>query len=212
MSTSETISVVSGLVSLVVSFLAIWLSVTFYRQTKDSETKVQLALESIKTQTDTLQAFNAKTLDRLTKFVTTPRDEPGQSTQILAATLRDLPDIVLKLRVPSDTSNEAALRQEIADAYIALWNYTGTANIWSSYCLPALSEFSTADNYHKTVKHIVDRSAADFRHITSLINQLNDADIRSSRNIHLYNEAYDQLYNFVADATEIFARRAQRED
>jgi hypothetical protein len=60
--------------------------------------------------------YNARTLDRLTKYVTTPRDDASQTVKVLYATIRELPDIVLKLRPPTFQSNEEGLRQGLMNA------------------------------------------------------------------------------------------------
>jgi hypothetical protein len=96
----ETASIIASFVSVIISVLAIWQAIYFYTQGKNTERNVQVALEAIKTQTDALQTLNARTLDRLTKYVTTPRDESTQTAQLFAATMRDIPDIVLRLLPP----------------------------------------------------------------------------------------------------------------
>jgi hypothetical protein len=207
----EIASIVASFVSLVLAGVAIWLSLYFYTQGKNTETRVQVALEGIKAQTDALQAINARTLDRLTKYVTTPRDDASQTVQVLYATIRELPDIVLKLRPPTSQSNEEGLRQGLMNAYIALWNYAGTANIWASFSLPPADRFNPADAFDRLVQSIVDRSASDFHFLTSLIDQIPTDEIRKSPYLSLYQEAHTQFRNLVTDTANHFARRAQQQ-
>lgn len=208
----EIAAIVASFVSVILAIVAIWQAMHFYTQGKNTETHVQLALEGIKAQTEALQAINAKTLDRLTKYVTTPRDEPSQAAQLLVTTLRDLPDIVLKLRPPSAPTNEDAFRREIFNAYIALWNYTATANIWASFCLPHPDQFDETQAYHQYVKAVVDRSAADFRYMTGIIQQIRPEDIRTSTYLHMYDEVEGHLRNLVGDTAENFVRKAKQQD
>ena len=80
---ANTLSIASSITSLVLAAIAIWQAVYFYTQAKNTETRVETTLASINAQVQTLQSINAKTLDRLTKYATTPRDEP--STQLVQA-------------------------------------------------------------------------------------------------------------------------------
>ena len=207
----ETASIVASFVSLFVSALAIWLAIYFYTQGKNTEASVQIALEGIRAQTNALQALNARTLDRLTKYVTTPRNEPSQSAQLLADTLRDLPNIVLSLKIPQPQPDNDALRREIIHAYIALWNYTATSNVWSSFCLPPIEEFNENKPYHALVKHIIDRSAADFNYMTGIINQVPNSEITASSYFYMYDEVLKYLIELVGDTTQQFANRARNQ-
>lgn len=207
----ETASIVASFVSLILAGFAIWQAMYFYTQGKNTELRVQTALEGIKAQTEALQTLNARTMDRLTKYVTTPRDESSQTTQLLVATIRDLPDMVLKLRPPTQSTTEETLRREVISAYIALWNYTGTSNLWSAFCLPMPEQFDESQHYHRLVKHIVDRSAADFRYMTGIIDQLRPEEIRNSSYMNLYDEAQTHLRPAVGDTAHHFARLAKQQ-
>lgn len=204
------VGVIAGIVSLLLGGLAIWLSLYFYTQAKAVETNVQIALAAIQAQTDTLQSLNAKTLDRLTKYVTTPREDASQTTELLFSTLRELPSLVLSLRLPSDTSGEAALRAELVDNYIVLWHYAGTANVWIAGYLPTPENFIETDPNHARIKHLVDRSAGDFRYLETLVNQMHPSEIRAANYQNHYNEILTRLMPFVGDTAEHWARRSQQ--
>ena len=205
----ETASIVASFVSLILAGIAIWQAMYFYTQGKNTEAKVETALEGIRAQTDALQALNARTLDRLTKYVTTPRNEPTQSAQLLADTLRDLPNIVLSLKMPAANVQDDSLRREIIHAYIALWNYTAHANIWASFCLPSIEEFDENKPYDSYVKSIVDRCAADFNYMTDIIQKVPTTDLQSSSYYHMYEEVQHDLISRVGDTVQQFARRAR---
>lgn len=206
----ETASIVASFVSLILAGIAIWQAMYFYTQGKNTESKVETALEGIRAQTDALQALNARTLDRLTKYVTTtPRNEPTQSAQVLADTLRELPNIVLSLKMPAPNIQDDSLRREIVHAYIALWNYTATANVWASYCLPDIENFDENKPYDNLVKYIVDRSATDFNYMTGIIDQVPLAELKATSYFHLYEEVQKHLISQVGDSTHHFARYAR---
>src|SRR5437763_448960 len=92
--------------NLFVSTLAIGLSVYFYTQSKNAEINAQTALKGIETQANMLQTLNTQITTRLVKSVTSPRDESSAALQFTSL-LRDLPDFVLKLRIPTDTTSQA---------------------------------------------------------------------------------------------------------
>jgi hypothetical protein len=207
----EITSLIASVVSAILAIVAIWQAMHFYTQGKNTELHVQTALEGIKAQTDALQALNARSLDRLTKYVTTPREETSQTTQLLFATIRELPDIVLKLLPPSQTTTDGPQRREIINAYIALWNYAGTANLWASFMLPRPEQFDEGQQNHRLVKYIIDRSAADFRLMTGIIDQVRQEEIRLSVCAHLYDEAQTHLRPIVGDTAHHFTRLAKQQ-
>lgn len=209
---NDIINLSASIAALILAVIAIAQAIYYYTQSKNTETRVQIALEAIKAQTDTLQAINARTLDRLTKYVTTPRDDTTQATQLFAATLRDLPEILIKLMPPMQTNTIEALQRELIHAYIAIWNYTANANVWASFNLPPLQEFNDQEPYHRAIKYIVDRSAADFNYMTGIITQLTPQQINNCipSYIALYNEVHNTLKSLTGDTAHHYAKRAQQ--
>jgi hypothetical protein len=207
---NEIISVSTGVASIILALVAIAQAIYYYTQSKNTETRVQTALEAIKAQTDTLQAINARTLDRLTKYVTTPRNDAAQTAELFAVTLRSLPEIALKFMPPNQTTNEAALRREVTLAYVGLWYYAASTNVWASFCLPRPEDFDT--ERHALVKRIVDQSAADFKYMSSLVSQLDQQEIQNQQFpfAHLYNEVIQHLQPLIGDTSEHFARMSKQ--
>jgi hypothetical protein len=98
----------------------------------------------------------------------------------------------------------------LTSAYIALWNYTGTTNIWGAYGLPNAEDFDEDERNHTLARQIVDRSAADFRYVqATIIAQISDDEIRASPLFHMYEEAL-RFVPATGDTVEVFARRAQQ--
>lgn len=206
----EIVGLVAGVVSVIVACVAIWQAMYFYTQGKATEGRVEVALAGMKAQVDTLQAVNAKITERLTRFVTAPRNDAAQTAELFAVTLRTLPEIALKFQPPSQATNETALRHEITLAYVGLWYYAATANVWASFCLPRPEEFDP--ERHAYIKHIVDQSATDFRHLDSLVLQLDQQVVQNERFefAHLYAEVTQQLRGLVGDTSEQFARMSKQ--
>ena len=68
--TVEIWSIVSSIVSVILGFFAIVISLWFFMVSRKTEKDVSNALAEIKTQADMLQKISGKQLDRLTKYVT----------------------------------------------------------------------------------------------------------------------------------------------
>lgn len=203
---AEAIGIIAGVVSVILAIVAIWQAMYFYTKGKDTESSVTSSLVGIKAQVETLQSVNTKITDRLTKFVTTPRNDSAQASDLLATTLRSLPEIALKLLPPTQTTNEATLRTEVLLAYIAIWHSKAETNIWAAMSLPRPEDFEPERDWHSLCKNIVDRSAADFKYMSGILCQIPQADIQSSSYAHLYREVVDTLQPLVGDTGEHFAR------
>lgn len=91
----EAINLASSIASIILAVIAIGMSVYFYTQSKNTETKVESSLESIKAQTDTLQKLTGKWMDRLTKYVTDSNPYDQTFIHIISA-LKELPTILFR--------------------------------------------------------------------------------------------------------------------
>ena len=117
--------------------------------------------------------------------------------------------LLQSLQLPTISTDDAALRNELVVTYIALWYYSATTNIWASFSLPPVQEFDHTITYHALVKQVIDRSFADFQLMTSLVNQLTDAQIQASTIRHLYDEVKDIFQPLVCDTAQHFANKSQ---
>ena len=206
----EIASIVASFVSLILAVIAIWQAIHFYTQGKNTESRVETALSSIKAQVETLQSINGRTLDRLTKYVTTPWDDgTSQATQALSSATQQFTTLLQSLQFPTISTDDAALRNELVVTYIALWYYSATTNIWASFSLPPVQEFDHTITYHALVKQVIDRSFADFQLMTSLVNQLTDTQIQASTIRHLYDEVKDIFQPRICDTAQHFANKSQ---
>ncbi len=206
----ETISIIAGGISIILAIIAIWQAMYFYTKGKDTESSVESSLIGIKSQVDTLQAVNSKITDRLTKFVTTPRNDSAQSIEFWSMTLRTLPELALKFLPPTQTTNEAAMRKEITLAYVAIWYYAAMTNVWASCGLPYPEDFD--QEKHSLIKRIIDQSAADFKYMDKLVKGLNQSEIQSKdfQYAHFYYEVTQFLFSRIGDTSEQFARMAKK--
>jgi len=205
--TADTINLATAIASIILAVIAFAQAIYFYTQTKNTESRVDTALSSIKTQVETLQTINGRTLDRLTKYVTTHREDG--TAQVLSTALKELPAIFLQLKVPAQNSTDAVMRKEIVSGYICLWYYTANANINASFSLPLVHEFDESSSYHTYIKESIDRSYADFRYMSNIIDNLSAEEINSSFYFNLHEDVKQSLINFVGDTAQHFARQSQ---
>jgi hypothetical protein len=217
MTALEVTSIISGIVGVILSLVAIWLSLYFYTQAKGSEARVENALTGIKAQTEALKALSSRQLDRLTKYATAPRDEHPHAAQLLADTMRDIPNIVLRLMPAPNGTGQAAphspSRSELVHLYLALWSYIGSTNVWSSFSLPHPQAFNDEDNFHRLVKRVLDRSAGDFQFMSSIVDHLSRDEIEACEGyyIDLYNETQTTLRPMIGDTAYHFANATKEE-
>lgn len=204
----EAFNIAASIASIILAVVAIWQAVHFYTQGKNTESRVETALSSIRAQVETLQSINGRTLDRLTKYATTHREDgASQAAQALSTALRDLPAIFLQFKVPSQDSTQAVMRKEIVSGYICMWYYTATANINASFSLPPVDEFDENNQYHAYIKDSIDRSFADFKYMSGIIHNIGADEINSSFYLNLYDEVKNSLINYVGDTAQYFSRK-----
>lgn len=205
------VGLVAGVVSVIIAIVAIFQACFFYSRGKETEGRVESALEGIKSQVTTLKDVNSRITDRLARYATTPRNDSAQTAELFATTLQSLPEIALKLAPPSQVSNDPALRTEITLSYVGLWYYAASANLWASFCLPRPEDFD-ADR-HALVKRIVDTSAADFEKMSGLVAQLDQHEIQNPGFpfSHLYNEVVNHLQPLTGDTSEHFSRMSKNQ-
>ena len=208
----EIISIIAGGISIILAIIAILQAMYFYTKGKDTESRVDSSLIGIKSQVDTLQTVNFKITDRLTRFVTTPRNDTVQSADILNNVISALPDMVLKFAPPppAQTPNESAMRKEITLAYVAIWYYAAVTNVWASFSLPFPKDFDPEK--HGLTKRIVDQSANDFKYMDNLVKGLDQKEIQSKdfQYAHLYNEVTHFLLPHIGDTSEHFAKISKK--
>ena len=205
------VGLIAGVVSVIIAIVAIFQACFFYSRGKDTEGRVESALEGIKSQVSTLKDANSRITDRLARFATAPRNDSAQTAELFATTLQSLPEIALKLAPPSQVSNDPALQAEVTLSYVGLWYYAASTNVWASFCLPRPEDFDA--ERHALVKRIVDTSAADFEKMSSLVAQLNQQEIQDPNFAfaHLYNEVVQHLQPLIGDTSEQFSRMSKNQ-
>lgn len=207
----EIASIIASIVSMVLAAIAIALSVFFYTQSKNTESNVNKSLEAIKTQTDALQKLTGRWMDRLTKYVTTPKDSELNTQWMLFDIIKDLPkDIASHLNAPTSATQQAQLLNETVSTYCALYYYTAIANYWAQFSLPPLEDFDDNPDLSQFVKEAVDSSYKDFITIAQILQRVDQSVLEASPLKHLVDKTVSQYKNLAADSTMVYAKRAER--
>jgi len=207
--TINTISILSGVFSISISVIAIFLSIIFYFAGRKTEVSVSRSLSKIEAQTDALQKLSGRQIDKLMKHAL---DGPNHGTSNdammqLMSTLSQIPlTITTILRQPTESTNDA---QKIADLYAALYFYTAQTNYWSQFYLPKASEFDETNENDNHIKRIVDLSCSDFAFIAKWLGQCDQRLLEQSSLSNYLTETKDTWRHAVKSSSEVFVATSQ---
>ncbi len=191
---------IASIVSIILAFFAIWLAWQFYKQAKKSETRAEVALAEIKSQTDTLQKLTGSQIRSLTKAVT------GQSPteKALLDTLKDITtnNAIVKdnISAPEAGADATALRTELIMSYIAMHHYSALAN--NAFSFAYRNAVTDADVKNGLLKY-VEYTYKDYQHMENVIGLLNNNEITQSTMHHLYTETETSWKPHVINAEQL---------
>ena len=212
MSAVDAWSIISSVVSVIIGVFAIWLSIYFFIQNKNTEKGVQTSLTKIETQADSLQKINAKWMDRLTRYVTENRPNPAQESMQLIKILTTFTNPISgSISGSTQQDSQEKLINEIFTCYIGLYFYVAQTNYWAQNYLPKASEFDAENEFHKVVKKIVDMSCLDFSHIAKILEGCDQQRLKSNSIAHLLNETQGFWRHRVMSAADMFVEQEKQE-
>ena len=201
--TINTISILSGVFSISISVIAIFLSIIFYLAGRKTEISVSTSLAKIETQTDALQKLSGKQIDKLMKhaFEGNSQGANNDAMMQMMSTLSQIPlHITTILRQPTENPNS----DESILLYSALYFYTAQTNYWSQFYLPKAQFFDPENENDALIKRVVDLSHEDF---TKVANWLNQCDPEKLKNNPLYSYlkvTQDIWQHSVKTSSEVF--------
>lgn len=202
----STSGLIAGIVSIVLAVIAIAISLYFYTQGKNTESRISGLLEAIRAQTDMLQKIVGRQMDRLIRGVTEqPHTDYTAVTEMIGA-IKDIPTTVITLLQAPTSSAQAtqAWRRSAIDGYIGAYYYAAISNISNQCFLPPLESLETEN----IIKKVLDTSFADFTNLDRWFPTLDQQELRLSPVFHLYQEAFSTWRQFVKDSTGVYAERA----
>lgn len=201
----DTFNLISSVASLILSVIAIWLSLYFYNESKKSETNTSITLESIKTQSLMLERLTSRWMDRFTKYVTSPHQADETTNQLVQLiTMTQQHTLTATLPSPEESRQKAQLITELISSYVAIFYYAGVSNIANQYHLPVqIENLSNADG----IKKIVDQSYADYIYLKGILEGIDQQSIAQSSLNHLYIQALAWEPHIIDTAT-VYSRRS----
>lgn len=131
----DVVNLVSAIASLILSVLAIWLSLYFYTKSKDSEKQSEVNVGEIKTQTGLLVDISSRMLDKFTDYSTRPK-AADETFLILANMLQGASSLNTNATTyPTDNNAEQIVKYSI-DVTIMAHFYSGMTNLAIQDALP----------------------------------------------------------------------------
>ena len=209
--TIEGISIISGIVSVILGFLAIGLSVYFFIQAKKAESETSNSLESIKAQTDILQKITARQLDRLTKYATETGSYSDFVLQVFSLVKEFPTNISGNVSNPVDIAQKAQLLTECIRGYIGIFYYSALTNIALQWYLPPIEKYDENREINEMTKQLVNNSYSDFNIFGDMLkNQVHASNLTGNPVYNYYLEAQNNLRPYVKDTTQIYADRESK--
>ncbi len=197
------ISTLAGLVSIALGVLAIWLSIYFYNQAKNSEKQTATTLAEIKAQAETLKDITAKQMTRLIKHATDQR--PIEEILTIITSVKNFPDTNLQLHLQQQEIN--ALTTQAIEGYIGSYYYSAVANCLLQFYLPDAQNFDDTNQTHIFTKTMIDMSYNDFNNLKVLFGKINRALVQSSPVYSYYTSAEQFWAPLVKDSAMCFVEK-----
>lgn len=203
LSVSDVINLVSAGVSLILSLFAIWLSLWFYRLSKDTEKNVTETLAKITTQGDMLQKLTGRWMDRLTRYATDSHPTTETVATLITLIRGDTTVSTAGAAIKTEDNTE-----ELVACYIGIFYYAVITNMGFQDLVPPAELFDPENAGHKGLARVVDTSAADVIFMEDVLEGVAPKLIAASRLAHLHRHATG-LRGSVKTTTDLFAERAR---
>ena len=202
----DTLNLIASAINIVLASLAIFISIWFFVQSKNTEKETSNSLTKIETQTDMLQKLTGRWMDRLTKYVTSDRtQEPNTS-------FHQLLNVVTQLQTlpPSITSDEETQTEAFISMYIALYFYCIQTNFWSQLNLPTASNFDEKNESHITTKSIIDTSYDDAIKVKQVVENIPKESLEKNPLNLLFQETQENWVPLLKSSSDIFIADAKK--
>lgn len=201
------VAFISGVVSVILGFLAIALSVVFYIQAKGAEKETAKTLERIQAQAETLKDITAKQMTRLIKHATDQR--PIEEILTIITSVKNFPDTNLQLHLQQQEIN--ALTTQAIEGYIGSYYYSAVANCLLQFYLPDAQNFDETNQTHIFTKTMIDTSYNDFNNLKILFGKINKTLVQNSPVYSYYTSAEQFWTPLVKDSAMCFVEKGKTE-
>lgn len=202
----ETLSITAAILSIGIAMFAIWLSITFYFKSKESEQEASKSLAKIETQAGILQKLNADQLDKLLDHAL--KQKQSITEQAMPHVMEALSDITQVIQQNQTGDKDQPITNEQAyELFIALYFYIAQTNYWAQFYIPDFKDFKPDSNdSHFLYKNIVDTSFHDFNTIEKMLDNCDQEILAKASNANLLTETNSNWKKFVTDTTGYLTR------
>ena len=201
------VAFISGVVSVILGFLAIALSVVFYIQAKTAEKETTKTLERIQAQAEMLKSITDKHMTRLIRHATEQR--PIEEILTIITSVKNIPDTNLQLQLQQQEIN--ALTVQAVEGYIGSYYYSAVTNCLLQPYLPAAENFDSNNEFHIFVKTLIDMSHMDFNNLKTLFTRVNQTLIQNNPVFSYFTSAEQFWSPLVKDSATCFVEKGHEE-
>lgn len=195
----------SGIASLVLAVIAIWLAVRFFISSKEAEKEASNLLSKLEAQTQLLSRVTGKMLDKYVTYSTQPK-QADETTILLTQLISGAPFANGLLNEGPSIRNASAM-QELTTLYIAVMYQAAITNILSQPLLP--EDIGDLDVESTWVKVLIERSYSDFKVALTWIDAKGGDYISTSTAKAYYDEIMGLDQGSVKDTASVYSSRAQ---
>lgn len=194
---------ISGVVSVILGFLAIALSVVFYIQAKAAEKETEKTLERIQAQAEMLKGITDKHMTRLIRHATEQR--PIEEILTIITSVKNFPDTNLQLHLQQQEIN--TLTTQAIEGYIGSYYYSAVANCLLQFYLPDAQNFDNTNQTHIFTKTMIDTSYNDFNNLKTLLGRIKQNLIQDNSAYSYYTSAEQFWTPLVKDSAMCFIEK-----
>lgn len=209
MSALEWIGLVSGIASLVLSVLAIWLSLYFFQTGKATEQRVATSQAKIESEVRSLEALTGRWMDRFTRHAT--RDPKPDAIALTLIERLDPRFLLNQQQLVSELGKETLqAKQDGLDWALVAMHYAAVANVHLAWDLPSPDRYEPSNQMHMTVVQLTDNSYNDYVMLRDQVAALGADLISKSKMLAFYNSAQNFWEPLMRTSIERFAELARQ--
>lgn len=208
MTALDWIGITSSLASLILSVLAIWLSLYFFKAGKASEREAAVTLAAMQSQVKAIESLTGRWMDRFTRHATRePSPDPIALRLLEKMELLSSP-VSRQVAIEIEATNRPP-DAEMVDLLIVLAYYTAIANFHACGFVPSAENYDEKNGFHTMVLRHVDQSIADFNLVIGRLNQVDPGALTKSRVSWMLEEIRQIWVGLIRTSAQKMAERAK---
>jgi hypothetical protein len=223
---------IGAVVGIIVSGIAIWLSIVFYREAQKAATQTNVLLTKVEQQSDNIKTINHAIIERLLTTVThiaenstisnAPEDQKSAVEEALKILTYNHPissiaksDAIPELKISghglpnlSDPFTQADLENEYINVMVNMFVYAGCSNNYAQFALPFSNYYDATNTFIRETLDFLDRSHTEYFRIRGVLIELEKSKPEVIRRSTIYQNAINadrRLSAFVRNASDAIA-------